>query len=324
MIEQRIIALGLTMGLLATALGTRRSVAETIPAEPEAAAPILVNPVQSINSDPLVFSSEPVDPPAGSEPLENLKPARSIPVVIQERSTGCQAIVTEDIPNSICSAPTAPRSPALPTAPRLATARPRPLATALQSAATPSNAGFSGHRTAPAYVRQPFPGANPLRWLKLNNGQMLFPLPFPVPITSTFGWRIHPIFGDRRFHSGTDLGAPAGTPVLAVFDGRVVESNWLGGYGLTVILQHPPEQHQTLYAHLLQLFVNPGQWVKQGEVIGLVGSTGNSTGPHLHFEIHEMTAQGLIPVAPEARLELALAQLKQAIAQTRQQSHRRS
>ncbi|WP_299044676.1 M23 family metallopeptidase [uncultured Thermosynechococcus sp.] len=324
MIEQRIIALGLTMGLLATALGTRRSVAETIPAEPEAAAPILVNPVQSINSDPLVFSSEPVDPPAGSEPLENLKPARSIPVVIQERSTGCQAIVTEDIPNSICSAPTAPRSPALPTAPRLATARPRPLATALQSAATPRNAGFSGHGTAPAYVRQPFPGANPLRWLKLNNGQMLFPLPFPVPITSTFGWRIHPIFGDRRFHSGTDLGAPAGTPVLAVFDGRVVESNWLGGYGLTVILQHPPEQHQTLYAHLLQLFVNPGQWVKQGEVIGLVGSTGNSTGPHLHFEIHEMTAQGLIPVAPEARLELALAQLKQAIAQTRQQSHRRS
>ncbi|MFN3679093.1 peptidoglycan DD-metalloendopeptidase family protein [Thermosynechococcus sp.] len=322
MIEQRVIALGLTMGLLATALGSRQSVAETIPAEAEAAPPIPVNPVQPVNSDPLVFSSEPVDPPAGSEPLENLKPARSIPVVIQERSTGCQAIVTEDIPNSICSAPAAQRSPALLTAPRLATARHRPLATALPSAAPPRNTGFSGHRTVPAYVRQPFPGANPLRWLKVNNGQMLFPLPFPVPITSTFGWRIHPIFGDRRFHAGTDLGAPQGTPVLAVFDGRVVESNWLGGYGLTVILQHPPEQHQTLYAHLLQLFVNPGQWVKQGEVIGLVGSTGNSTGPHLHFEIHQMTAQGLIPVAPEGRLELALAQLKQAIAQARQQSNR--
>ncbi|WP_460192568.1 M23 family metallopeptidase [Thermosynechococcus sp. FA-CM-4201] len=318
MIEQRVIALGLTMGLLTTALGTRQSVAETIPAEPEATAPILVNPVQPVESEPLVFSTEPVDPPPGSEPLENLKPARSIPVVIQERSTGCQAIVSEGIPHNLCQAQGAPQPAVTPTATSpSALASHRPVV-----AANPRNFVPSAQTAAPAYVRQPFLGPNPLRWLRVNNGQMLFPLPFPVPITSTFGWRIHPIFGDRRFHSGTDLGAPQGTPVLAVFDGRVVESNWLGGYGLTVILQHPPEQHQTLYAHLSQLFVNPGQWVKQGDVIGLVGSTGNSTGPHLHFEIHEMTAQGLIPVAPEARLELALAQLKQAIAQARQQSNR--
>lgn len=318
MIEQRVIALGLTMGLLTTALGTRQSVAETVPSEPEAAAPILVNPVQPLEREPLVFSTDPVDPPPGSEPLENLKPARSIPVVIQERSTGCQAIVTEGIPDNICQAQGAQQSPITTAASQpSAPASYRPVVTA-----NPRNFVPSAQTAVPAYVRQPFPGPNPLRWLKVNNGQMLFPLPFPVPITSTFGWRIHPIFGDRRFHSGTDLGAPQGTPVLAVFDGRVVESNWLGGYGLTVILQHPPEQHQTLYAHLSQLFVNPGQWVKQGDVIGLVGSTGNSTGPHLHFEIHEMTAQGLIPVAPEARLELALAQLKQAIAQARQQSNR--
>lgn len=312
MIEQRVIALGLTMGLLTPT----QSVAETMPVEPEAAAPILVNPVQPLDSEPLVFSTKPVDPPPGSEPLENLKPARSIPVVIQERSTGCQAIVSEGIPPNICQAQGAQQPPVTPIA---TSASHRPVV-----AANPRNFAPSPQTAAPAYVRQPFPGPNPLRWLKVNNGQMLFPLPFPVPITSTFGWRIHPIFGDRRFHSGTDLGAPQGTPVLAVFDGRVVESNWLGGYGLTVILQHPPEQHQTLYAHLSQLFVNPGQWVKQGDVIGLVGSTGNSTGPHLHFEIHEMTAQGLIPVAPEARLELALVQLKQAIAQARQQSHRSS
>lgn len=312
MIEQRVIALGLTMGLLTPT----QSVAETMPVEPEAAAPILVNPVQPLDSEPLVFSTKPVDPPPGSEPLENLKPARSIPVVIQERSTGCQAIVSEGIPPNICQAQGAQQPPVTPIA---TSASHRPVV-----AANPRNFGPSAQTAAPAYVRQPFPGPNPLRWLRVNNGQMLFPLPFPVPITSTFGWRIHPIFGDRRFHSGTDLGAPQGTPVLAVFDGRVVESNWLGGYGLTVILQHPPEQHQTLYAHLSQLFVNPGQWVKQGDVIGLVGSTGNSTGPHLHFEIHEMTAQGLIPVAPEARLELALVQLKQAIAQARQQSHRSS
>ncbi|HIK35723.1 MULTISPECIES: M23 family metallopeptidase [unclassified Thermosynechococcus] len=312
MIERRVIALGLTMGLLTPT----QSVAETMPVEPEAAAPILVNPVQPLDSEPLVFSTKPVDPPPGSEPLENLKPARSIPVVIQERSTGCQAIVSEGIPPNICQAQGAQQPPVTPIA---TSASHRPVV-----AANPRNFVPSAQTAAPAYVRQPFPGPNPLRWLKVNNGQMLFPLPFPVPITSTFGWRIHPIFGDRRFHSGTDLGAPQGTPVLAVFDGRVVESNWLGGYGLTVILQHPPEQHQTLYAHLSQLFVNPGQWVKQGDVIGLVGSTGNSTGPHLHFEIHEMTAQGLIPVAPEARLELALVQLKQAIAQARQQSHRSS
>lgn len=318
MIEQRVIALGLTMGLLTTTLGTRQSVAETLPAEPEVAAPILVNPVQPVESEPLVFSPEPVDPPAGSEPLENLQPARLIPVVIQERSTGCQAIITEGIPNRICQAQSAQESPVTTAAHQPSVpASPRPVV-----AANPRNFVPPAQTAAPAYVRQPFPGPNPLRWLKVNNGQMLFPLPFPVPITSTFGWRIHPIFGDRRFHSGTDLGAPEGTPVLAVFDGRVVESNWLGGYGLTVILQHPPEQHQTLYAHLSQRFVSPGQWVKQGDVIGLVGSTGNSTGPHLHFEIHEMTAQGLIPVAPEVRLELALAQLKQAIAQARQQSNR--
>ncbi|XFA71972.1 M23 family metallopeptidase [Thermosynechococcaceae cyanobacterium Okahandja] len=308
--QRQWMVLGLTLGVLATGMG--HSHAEPVAAESEerSATPTLINPVQAVDSDPLVFSTEPVDPPAGSEPLENLLPARSLPVVLQERSTGCQVTLdgTGAIPESLCAPAIAPAAPA--------TIASRPSAGAYQ----PVRSASQPRSTIP-YVRQPFPGANPLRWLNFNNRQMLFPLPFAAPITSTFGWRIHPIFGDRRFHSGTDLAAPAGTPVLAVFDGRVVESNWLGGYGLTVILRHPPDQHETLYAHLSQLFVNPGQWVKQGEVVGLVGSTGNSTGPHLHFELHEMTAQGLIPVAPEARLELALQHLREAIAQARDQQN---
>ncbi len=303
---------GLTMSLLAAGASTGYAEpAEVMPQEP---APdlTLINPVQAVEGEPLVFSTDPVDPPAGSEPLENLQPARPLTVVLQERSTGCQATLSgsEAIPASLCAPVMTPAAAPTPTGTSTVNLAARPY--------QPSRRGTAQPVATTPYVRQPFPGANPLRWLNFNNRQMLFPLPFAAPITSPFGWRMHPIFGDRRFHFGTDLAAPMGTPVLAVFDGRVVESSWLGGYGLTVILRHPPDHHQTLYAHLSELFVNPGQWVKQGEVIGLVGSTGNSTGPHLHFELHEMTAQGLIPVAPEARLELALQHLRQAIAQAKQ------
>ncbi|MCH9055295.1 M23 family metallopeptidase [Synechococcus sp. PCC 6716] len=313
----RLVAIGLTAGLLAVGTGTSYAEPPLAVSEDSSPAPTLINPVEAVDSEPLVFSTEPVDPPAGSEPLENLRPARPLPVVLQERSTGCQATLhgAEELPASLCAPAIAPAAPATP-----ATIASYPTHHSYPPLHSASHAS-QPRATTTTYVRQPFPGANPLRWLNFNNRQMLFPLPFAASITSTFGWRVHPIFGDRRFHSGTDLAAPEGTPVLAVFDGRVVESNRLGGYGLTVILRHPPDQHETLYAHLSQLFVNPGQWVKQGEVIGLVGSTGNSTGPHLHFEIHEMTAQGLIPVAPEARLALALQHLREAIAHARSQQN---
>ncbi|MBI1241019.1 MAG: peptidoglycan DD-metalloendopeptidase family protein [Nostoc sp. RI_552] len=145
-----------------------------------------------------------------------------------------------------------------------------------------------------------------------NHRGMIFPLSIPARITSVFGWRTHPITGDRRFHSGTDLGAPMGTPVVASAPGEVETANWLGGYGLTVIINHPSAQ-QTLYGHLSELFVQPGQRVEQGTVIGRVGSTGNSTGPHLHFEVRHLQPQGWVAVDSGVQLQMALNQLVQAL-----------
>ncbi|MDH6059048.1 peptidoglycan DD-metalloendopeptidase family protein [Chrysosporum bergii ANA360D] len=145
-----------------------------------------------------------------------------------------------------------------------------------------------------------------------NHRGMMFPLSIPARITSVFGWRIHPITGDRRFHAGTDLGAPMGTPVVAAAAGEVETANWLGGYGLTVILNHPSAQ-QTLYGHLSELFVQPGQRVEKGTVIGRVGSTGNSTGPHLHFEVRHLNPQGWVAVDSGVQLQVALNQLVQAL-----------
>lgn len=145
----------------------------------------------------------------------------------------------------------------------------------------------------------------------LGNGDrsLLFPLSLPAPLTSAFGWRTHPIFGDTRFHSGVDFGADQGTPVVAVLSGRVNTADFIGGYGLTVVLDHGSGSHETLYGHLSEIYVRPGQVVRQGEVIGRVGSTGNSTGPHLHFEVRQLTAQGWVAIDPAQRLEGAIAGL---------------
>ncbi len=111
----------------------------------------------------------------------------------------------------------------------------------------------------------------------------IYPLTNPAPITSRFGWRTHPLTGSRRFHSGLDIGAPSGSPVVATGAGTVISAGWNGGYGKAIIIQHSDTQ-QTLYGHLSEISVQAGQTIAQGTVIGLVGSTGNSTGPHLHFE----------------------------------------
>ncbi len=145
-----------------------------------------------------------------------------------------------------------------------------------------------------------------------GHGGMIFPLSIPARISSVFGWRNHPITGDIRFHSGTDLAAPMGTPVVAAAPGTVETANWLGGYGLTVIINHASAQ-QTLYAHMSELFVQPGQSVEQGTVIGRVGSTGNSTGNHLHFEVRHLKPQGWVAVDSGVQLEIALNQLVQAL-----------
>lgn len=152
-----------------------------------------------------------------------------------------------------------------------------------------------------------------LNLLRRGAEEFVFPLAIPSPITSLFGWRTHPIFGDRRFHTGTDLGAPEGTPVVATQNGEVQVAEYLGGYGLTVILRHADGSLETRYAHLSRILVRPGETVEQGEVIGLVGSTGNSTGPHLHFELRELTAQGWILLDPNELMGYAMANLSEAI-----------
>ncbi|HTL87895.1 MAG TPA: M23 family metallopeptidase [Leptolyngbya sp.] len=146
---------------------------------------------------------------------------------------------------------------------------------------------------------------------RLGNGdfKLVFPLAIPAPITSLFGWRVHPITGNSSLHTGTDLGAPLGTPVLAALTGRVIMADFFGGYGLAVALEHNAGAQQTLYAHLSEIFVKPGEIVKQGTVVGRVGSTGNSTGPHLHFEVRQQTTEGWVAMDAGTVLETAMADL---------------
>jgi len=111
---------------------------------------------------------------------------------------------------------------------------------------------------------------------------------FPVvgEITSGFGYRWHPITGERRLHKGIDIAAPTGTPIFAVETGVVIEAGWdNGGYGNLVKLGHP-DGSITLYAHTNRVLVQKGQIVQRGDVIAEVGTTGLSTAPHLHFELH--------------------------------------
>ncbi len=108
-------------------------------------------------------------------------------------------------------------------------------------------------------------------------------LVWAAPITSPFGWRIHPISGQWAFHSGVDIGYEYGTDIVALRSGTVVYAAPYGGYGNCVIIEDAVCDHQ-LYAHCSELLCYYGQPVTQGQVIARVGSTGNSTGPHLHVE----------------------------------------
>lgn len=117
-------------------------------------------------------------------------------------------------------------------------------------------------------------------------GTGVMSIPCDAPITSNFGWRMHPILGYERFHSGIDFGADYGVPIRAANTGIVIFAGWYGGYGNTVIVDHGNEI-TTLYAHSSELFVAEGQVVQRGQAIAAVGSTGLSTGPHLHFEVRQ-------------------------------------
>ncbi|NJO42104.1 MAG: M23 family metallopeptidase [Cyanobacteria bacterium CRU_2_1] len=227
-------------------------------------------------------------------------------IILSERSTGCQAVLQpgQEVPNSIC---------------------PPPIATATGAGSfdgtipEPGSLGglsvFSFESGGTSVSGRDFYNLTVRPPAQLSNGNLslLFPLSIPAAITSVFGWRLHPIMGDMRFHSGTDIGAPQGTPVLAAFDGKVQIADLVGGYGLAVVLEHSKNTEQTLYAHLSEVFVQPGDEVKQGEVIGRVGSTGLSTGPHLHFEFRKLTQEGWVVMDAGAALEFSLAQFIQNI-----------
>lgn len=116
----------------------------------------------------------------------------------------------------------------------------------------------------------------------VGSGQFIWPV--NGPITSPFGWRNHPIYGRQILHSGMDIGVPTGTPVHAADGGTVILSGWVSGYGYTVVIDHG-NGFSTLYAHNSEVIVSSGQSVSQGQAIAYAGSTGNSTGPHVHFEV---------------------------------------
>ena len=117
-----------------------------------------------------------------------------------------------------------------------------------------------------------------------GSGAMIWPL--NGPITSEFGWRTHPIFGTQRYHSGLDIGGDYGLPIVAAASGTVIHAGWISGYGYTVIIDHGGGI-TTLYGHNESLLVGEGESVSQGQTIAMCGSTGNSTGPHCHFEVRE-------------------------------------
>lgn len=125
-----------------------------------------------------------------------------------------------------------------------------------------------------------------------------YPLPDVIPLTSNFGWRVHPIYGDQRFHSGIDLGAPEGMPVLAAHSGWVRQAGWLDGYGNAITLEYADGRYQTLYAHLSEVLVTEGMAIKPRQLIGKVGSTGGVTGPHLHFELLKRMDNDWVAIDP--------------------------
>ncbi|MBF2065468.1 MAG: peptidoglycan DD-metalloendopeptidase family protein [Calothrix sp. C42_A2020_038] len=119
---------------------------------------------------------------------------------------------------------------------------------------------------------------------RFTEGTGIFGFPSNAPISSPFGYRNHPVLGYRRLHTGIDFAGAYGSPIRAADAGTVIFAGWYGGYGNAIIISHG-KGITTLYGHCSQLFVSEGQTVQRGQHIAAVGSTGLSTGPHLHFEV---------------------------------------
>lgn len=236
---------------------------------------------------PVVAARQPSTPP--------VKPIARAPQAAPRRQA-----ITIQVPRAIQSLPIQRRSP---------------IATSTAPVASDAGGEYIDQLVTPPRNLQAFNRNLPQTTAK---GQIVYPLPEPVPVTSGFGWRRHPVTGARRFHAGVDLGAAQGTPVIASRGGKVTIADRMGGYGLAIVTQQPNGKQDTLYAHLSQIYVRPGETIQPGTIIGRVGSTGLSTGPHLHYEARQMTNSGWTAVNPGAQLEAARARLVQA----RQQEER--
>jgi murein DD-endopeptidase MepM/ murein hydrolase activator NlpD len=130
------------------------------------------------------------------------------------------------------------------------------------------------------------PGGSLSAWDRAELIGTIFKAPVKGRITSRVGFRPDPFTGMMAYHAGIDIANSVGTPVRAAQYGRVTYAGYRGHYGKTVIIVHP-QGYKTVYAHLHKIYVKRGQAVQQGEKIGLLGNTGRSTGPHLHFEVHQ-------------------------------------
>jgi murein DD-endopeptidase MepM/ murein hydrolase activator NlpD len=131
------------------------------------------------------------------------------------------------------------------------------------------------------------PGASTsARPLPLVSRSSSFSWPIRGSLTSSYGWRVHPISGVNSFHDGLDIAAASGTAIAASASGRVEFAGWLGGYGRLVIVDHG-DGVETRYAHMSGFAVSEGDWVAAGDTVGYVGQSGDATGPHVHFEIRK-------------------------------------
>lgn len=118
------------------------------------------------------------------------------------------------------------------------------------------------------------------------SGTFVWPTPSCTTTSSVYGYRVHPIYGTVKFHAGEDIPASYGAEILAAASGTVTTAGWVSGYGNYTVIDHGGGT-MTAYGHQSSIIVSVGQYVEQGQVIGYVGSTGNSTGPHLHFEVYQ-------------------------------------
>lgn len=156
--------------------------------------------------------------------------------------------------------------------------------------------GFNGQETTATTTTESDSSSDSTTAGTYSGGGFAWPVPGHTTVTSGYGWRNCPYHG-REHHSGIDIGAPSGSKIVAAADGKVVSSRYEGGYGNCIIIDHGNKLY-TLYGHCSSLIAKSGDAVKKGQKIAKVGSTGNSTGPHLHFEVRKGSNSSKNHVSP--------------------------